>query len=253
MAWNADVYNQFKSERAAPFYDLLSLVEERGNLKVIDLGCGTGELTRELAQLPGSTVLGIDSSAEMLEKSAQFASGNLTFIQRTVQEELQLEEKYDVIFSNAALQWIDDHEALIPALIGKLQPQGQLLIQMPSQHHNLANIVLTDLSREHPYAATLGIWKRTSSVLETSRYADIFFEHGARSMTALEKVYPMVLANSDALYDFVSGTALIPYLERLPDSLHANFIELFKNRLRDAFPGSPAFYPFRRMILAAAF
>lgn len=118
MAWNPDVYEKFKKERYLPFYDLLSLVQVKENLKAIDLGCGTGELTAKLAkELPGSKVLGVDSSAEMLQKARVYEDNNLHFQQRDIEQALSDVEKYDLIFSNAALQWLNEHEIVFPKVI----------------------------------------------------------------------------------------------------------------------------------------
>src|SRR5512143_449393 len=100
MPWDPKQYHKFQAERSAPFFDLLALVEIRPNLKVVDLGCGTGELTRQLADtLPDSDVTGIDSSSQMLEKAASYASANLRFEQG---DQSQLTGEWDLIFSNAA-------------------------------------------------------------------------------------------------------------------------------------------------------
>src|SRR5690349_24719753 len=107
MPWNPDQYHKFQAERSAPFFDLLKLVKIRPDMKVVDLGCGTGELTRQLADaLPNSQVTGLDQSAEMLEKAAQYASTNLHF---ELGDQSQLEGTWDLIFSNAALQWTEGH------------------------------------------------------------------------------------------------------------------------------------------------
>src|SRR5579885_2252569 len=109
MPWNPERYHQFQRERAAPFEDALALVERREGLSVIDLGCGTGELTRRLADaLPGSNVLGIDSSPEMLAKAKPLERPGLLFEQRAIQE---VEGAWDVVFSHAVIQWLDDHPA----------------------------------------------------------------------------------------------------------------------------------------------
>ena len=103
MPWDPTQYHKFQAERSAPFFDLLALVEVRPKLKVVDLGCGTGELTRQLAAaLPNSTVTGIDNSPQMLEKAASLASPNLLFEQG---DQSQLTGEWDLIFSNAALHW----------------------------------------------------------------------------------------------------------------------------------------------------
>src|SRR5687768_16164416 len=107
MTWDPNQYHKFQAERSAPFFDLLTLVEVRPNLKVVDLGCGTGELTQKLADaLPDSDVTGIDSSLQMLEKAASLSRSGLHFEQG---DQSQLTGEWDLIFSNAALQWSEYH------------------------------------------------------------------------------------------------------------------------------------------------
>src|SRR5690242_13857727 len=110
MPWNPERYHQFQQERSAPFDDLLQLVKRREGLRIIDLGCGTGELTRRLADaLPSSDVLGLDSSAEMLARATPYARPGVRFEQGTIEE---VAGEWDVIFSNAAIHWVDRHETL---------------------------------------------------------------------------------------------------------------------------------------------
>lgn len=254
MAWNPNIYDQFKSERYAPFYDLLALAEPRINLAVLDLGCGTGELTSFLAEsLPHSMVLGVDTSAEMLEKSKAFSNDRLGFEQRGIEEQLDRETSWDLIFSNAAIQWIDNHEIILPKMISCLKPEGQLLIQMPSQNDNVLNQLLLELVQESPYKDALNDWKRQSSVLSTDEYARILFEEGGKNITVFEKIYPIVVQDASQLYDFISGSALIPYFERMSPELQNSFALEFKKRIRYRFPKSPAFYAFKRIILGAKF
>lgn len=254
MAWNPDIYNKFRSERAAPFYDLLALVKPVDNMKVIDLGCGTGELTRILCnELPGATVTGIDSSAEMLANAAALENERLHFEVKTIQQQLNSNDTCDLVFSNAAIQWVDDHEKLFPRIISSINKGGQLAIQMPAQHHNKTNIILNELAEETPFKQQLKDFKRISPVLDIDRYAEILFENGAAAITAFEKIYPLILPDIDALYNWVSGTALIPYIERLDESSKEIFIEAYKERLGKEFKNTPVFYPFKRMLLHAQF
>src|ERR1044071_8576644 len=111
MPWDPTQYHKFQAERSAPFFDLLALVEIRPHLQVVDLGCGTGELTRQLADtLPDSDVTGIDSSSHMLEKAASYRASKLHFEQG---DQSQLTGDWDLIFSNAALQWSENHTELM--------------------------------------------------------------------------------------------------------------------------------------------
>jgi trans-aconitate 2-methyltransferase len=254
MAWNPEIYNQFKSERSAPFYDLLALLNVRAGLEVIDLGCGTGELTAKLAEmLPEARVLGIDSSEEMLAGSRQNNGSTLDFECISIENQLKKPQQWDVVFSNAALQWVPDHESLFPQVIAKIKPGGQLLVQMPAQHHNLTNRLLNELAAQEPYAAAYEGWNRISPVLELDRYAEILFENGSKSIQVLEKIYPLVLNDADALLTWVSGTALIPYLERLAEPLKSRFREDYHVLLQQHFPKTPVFYPFKRILMAGEF
>src|SRR5215813_13833807 len=103
--WSPNQYEKFKGERAQPFHDLLELVEPQPGMRVIDLGCGTGELTRAMhEQLEASETLGVDSSSQMLAKAAAFATETLRFEERSI-EEASSERPFDLVFSNAAVHW----------------------------------------------------------------------------------------------------------------------------------------------------
>ena len=254
MAWNPDTYNKFKEERFLPFYDLLGLIKLRAGIKIIDLGCGTGELTKKLSdKLPGAEILGIDSSTAMLKDSKQFENAHLKFECRSIEEEINSGSKWDLVFSNAALQWVEGHEKLLPDIINSINPGGQLVVQMPAQHHNISNRILNNLADEAPYNIAFENWKRLSPVLDIDVYAKILFDAGGRNITAYEKIYPLVLPDVNALYDWVSGTALIPYLEKLEGKLKQSFADEYKVRLQHTFSSLPVFYPFRRIIFGADF
>ncbi|PTS99584.1 trans-aconitate methyltransferase [Pedobacter sp. HMWF019] len=254
MAWNPNIYNKFKTERFAPFYDLVALIDTKPDLKVIDLGCGTGELTRKLAdQLPNSQVLGIDSSSEMLSQAVAFSNDQVTFEQRGIEEQVKLNEKYDLVFSNAAIQWSDTHKELLPEIIGMLRPGGQLAIQIPDQTGNVLNQILDELVQEETYKRALNNWRRVSPVLDIDEYAQILFENGSKNMTIYKKIYPLIVSNKEELYNWISGTALIPYLERLDGEIKESFIQEFKARIDKRFTKVSVIYPFKRILMEARF
>jgi len=129
--WTPEQYERFKGERAQPFHDLVALVERRPRMRIVDLGCGTGELTRELHQhLSADETIGIDSSETMLLKSGAFGDKLLHFRQGTI-EAFVTDRPFDLVFSNAALHWIADHEALFRRLTGFVAHDGQIAVQMP--------------------------------------------------------------------------------------------------------------------------
>lgn len=247
MPWNPDLYHKFQSERAAPFYDLLALVKVRPNLQVIDLGCGSGELTRQLADaLPNSDVTGLDSSPQMLDKSASFARPGLVF---HLGDQSTLTGKWDLIFSNAALQWSENHADLIPYLFDRLTPGGQIAVQVPSNHNHISHQIYRETAAEEPFRSILGGFQRHSPVLTIDEYARLLFECGAEAITVFEKVYPHVLADSDAVVEWISGTALVPYFERLGNHKD-DFLQVIRAKMRAALPESPVFYPFQRILFS---
>lgn len=252
MPWDPKRYERFKKERYAPFDDLLALVEVRPRLRVIDLGCGTGELTRRLADaLPDSDVLGIDASAQMLARCEDFARPGLRFERCAIED---ASGEWDLLFSNAALQWVDGHETLFPRLFSMLAPGGQLALQMPSNFHHPTHTFLDQIADEPPFRDALGgvmRWSRTRPVLAIERYAELLYGCGATDINVFEKVYPHVLEDAGALVDWMSGTALVPFMERLPDELKEPFRERYRALLRERFPGSPVFFGFNRTLLSA--
>lgn len=253
MPWNPDRYHQFQKERSAPFEDALKLITVREGLRVVDLGCGTGELTRRLADhLPGSDTLGVDSSAEMLTRAEAYARPGLRFAQGKI-ETFASEHPggWDLIFSHAALQWVDNHRLLIPDLLKLLNPGGQLVVQMPHNFSHVSHRLIATIAQEEPFLTALKGWKPDRPVLEIERYAELLFECGAAPITVFEKVYPHVLENADAIIDWIKGTALVPFSERLGD-LYPSFLERIRAHLRAAMPGSPVFYGFRRILFSAS-
>jgi trans-aconitate 2-methyltransferase len=249
VPWNPERYNQFKAERSAPFEDLLQLIQIRPGLEAIDLGCGTGELTSRLARLlPGSQVLGIDSSPDMLAKTQAFKAPNLDFQLGDIQE---IEGAWDLIFSNAAIQWIENHLTLVPRLFSHLRPGGQIVVQLPSNHNHPAHRMIVETASEQPFQRALDGWLRHSPVLGVEVYAELLFAAGGQDLVVFEKVYPHILENSDAVADWSAGTALLPYMERLDPQLRAAFMQSYRQKLHHHWPDSPVFYGFRRILFAA--
>ena len=248
MPWDPSQYHKFQSERSAPFYDLLALVEVRPGLKVVDLGCGTGELTRQLANhLPNSDVTGLDSSPQMLEKAASLAGPGLQFIQG---DQAWLTGEWDLIFSNAALHWSENHAELVPALFRRLSAGGQLAVQVPSNFNHISHQIIRETAGEEPFRSILGGFIRQAPVLSIDQYAQILFDNGAEHIIVFEKVYAHVLDDSEAVVEWISGTACVPYFERLGEHKD-DFLKVIGKKMRAALPQSPVFYPFRRTLFAA--
>lgn len=248
MPWNPGKYHQFQTQRSAPFDDLLKLIDIRPGLRVVDLGCGTGELTRRLADsLPDSDVLGLDSSPQMLERAQEHSRTGLRF---ELGNQTELAGEWDLVFSNAALQWSEKHEALIPDLFNRLAAGGQIAAQVPSNHNSTAHLTISEVAGREPFVSALEGWTRQSPVLSIEAYAELLFREEAHDILVFEKVYPHVLENADEIVDWISGTALVPYAERL-DSLKDGFVSAIRQELHVLMPGEPVFFPFRRTFISA--
>ena len=248
MPWDPNQYHKFQAQRSAPFYDLLALVDIRPHLKVVDLGCGTGELTRQLADaLPDSDVTGLDSSPQMLEKAAAYAGPNLRFVQG---DQAELSGEWDLIFSNAALHWTENHAELIAGLYHRLRPGGQIAVQVPSNHNHISHQVIRETASEEPFKTILNGFQRHAPVLSIDQYAQLLFDCGADDIVVFEKVYPHILEDSDAVVEWISGTACVPYFERLGEHKE-DFISVIRNKMRRELSHSPVFYPFRRTLFSA--
>ncbi|MEF2277557.1 methyltransferase domain-containing protein [Deinococcus sp. YIM 134068] len=252
MTWNPDVYHH-REARSAPARDLLAMLPDLSFRDVVDLGCGTGEHTLTLAgRFPGARVLGLDSSAEMLARAEGHTAPNLRFERGDIQG---LRGDFDLIFSNAALQWLPDHPALLARLWARLRPGGVLAVQVPANHDHDSHRLLTETARE--FAPELEGFTRFgtahgySPVLTPAEYAETLDGLGAVEVTALSRVYPVVLAGAEGLLDWTRGTALVPYLTRLGAEDGERFVAAYLARLRARWPGGRVYYAFTRVLFTA--
>jgi trans-aconitate 2-methyltransferase len=252
-AWNPTQYARFRSERTLPFEDLLALVRPRPGLRVLDLGCGTGELTARLADiLPGALVEGVDSSPAMLAQAGPYAlarPGALSFRQADIRDVVDV-SRVDLLFSNAALQWVPDNEGLLARLLPQLAPGAQIAVQVPRNDEHVSHRLAAVVAGEEPFRTALGGWVRRSEVLPLERYAAILWAHGFREQVCLERIYGHALAEPGEIVEWVRGTLLTAYMGRLDPALGAAFVaryrELLLATLGHADEG-PYFYPFRRL------
>jgi trans-aconitate 2-methyltransferase len=251
--WNPEQYGRFRDERARPFFDLLDLVQPRPGMRVVDLGCGTGELTRELhRKLAARETIGIDNSPAMLARSAAFAGDGLRFEQGDIGA-FASEGGYDLVFSNAALHWIPDHEALLPRLAAALTETGQLAVQVPANDDHPSHTTAVEVAREAPFREALGGHVRESPVLAPEVYATLLHRLGFREQHVRLQVYAHELGSREAVVEWVRGSVLTDYERRLPAELWPRFLERYRERLLPQLDDTrPFFYPFKRVLMWGA-
>ena len=250
LSWNVSQYERFRCERARPFLDLLARVGDRPVARAVDLGCGTRELTTLLIERwPAAHVVGVDSSEAMLAAARPRAiARRLDFIAGDVST-WHADTRPELIFSNAVLQWVPDHDALLPRLAGSLAPGGVLAVEMPANFdapsHRILDEVLGNRGLEH--------LRRKVPVRPLGWYAETLLALGL-DVDAWETTYVHVLRGEDPVLEWVKGTALTPILDRLDGDARAAFLADYGARLHVAYPPTPSgvtLLPFRRLFFVA--
>ena len=252
-AWDPAQYGRFRDERARPFLDLLALVRPRPGMRVVDLGCGTGELTARLHhELGAGETLGIDRSEAMLERARPRAEDGLRFEAGDIAA-FAARAAYDLVFSNAALHWVDDHPAVFARLTAALRPGGQLAVQMPANFDHPSHVVAAEVAGEAPFRDALGAHARSGrAVLPPEEYALLLERLGYDEQHVRLQVYGHRLAARDEVVEWVKGTLLTDYQRRLPAELYARFVTRYRERLLPALEDArPYFFPFKRVLLWA--
>lgn len=248
--WDPEQYVRFREQRAKPLRDLAALVDARPGMRVLDLGCGDGSMTAWLhGHLKASTTLGIDQSAKMLEGAP--SEPGLAFVQADIAS-YEPASAVDLVFSNAALQWVPDHDALFPRLAGWLGPGGQLAVQMPMNWDHPSHRVAAELAAEAPYAAALEGYQRPYPQLSIEAYATKLQELGFSEQVVRMQVYGHLMDSSEQIVEWVSGSLLSAFRARLPEQLYAEFRAEYRERvLAEVGEVTPYFYPFTRLLLWA--
>ncbi|MFN7132221.1 MAG: methyltransferase domain-containing protein [Myxococcales bacterium] len=250
--WSPAQYERFRSERSQPFFDLLALVQPAAGMRVLDLGCGTGELTRALHErLAASATLGIDNSEAMLARARPHEGGGLSFALHDIAAfTAGAEATWDLVFSNAALQWLPDQPAVLASVARLVAPGGQLAIQVPANHDHPSHALAHAVAAESPYREALGGHRRATPVLAPEAYATLLHRLGFQPQHVRLQVYGHLLPSRADVVEWVKGTLLTDYAARLPPDLYARFLETYRERLLGALDDErPYFYPFKRILL----
>jgi len=252
VAWDPAQYLKFADHRLRPAVDLLNRIDAEGPARVYDLGAGAGNVTRLLKERwPDAQVTGVDGSREMLEKAAM-AAPHIQWEQADLAT-WKPSRPADVVYSNAALHWLDGHGRLFPDLLQALAPGGVLAVQMPRNFSAPSHTSITEAARSGPWRAKLEPLLRPSPVAEPAFYFGLLAPRVA-TLDIWETEYLQVLEGANPVKEWTKGTWLKPLLDALQEPERSAFEASYGALVARAYPRQPdgrTLMPFRRMFIVA--
>ena len=248
--WSPDTYNRFKEERSQPFFALCKMVQPQPGMRILDLGCGPGELTQHLHEhFAARETIGLDASDNMLAKASARGGKGLRFLKGRI-EDNPVAGEFDLVFSNAALQWVPDHEKILTHYAAKLSGGGQIAIQVPYNEESVFQAAAREVAGQ--FREPLGGYVRHLEALPPEGYARLLFRLGFAKQEVVLRVYPHVLPSLDAVVEWYRGTLLTTYESRLDAETFARFVARYREVLHERFEDArPFFFPFPRILLWA--
>ncbi len=251
MPWDPAQYLKFADHRLRPAIDLMNRIDLDEPAEIYDLGCGAGNVTRYLqARWPNAHITGVDESAAMLAKAADIPGIDW---ERADLASWKPPRPADLIYSNAALHWLGQHERLFPELLGALAPGGVLAAQMPRNFLAPSHALVNDAARAGPWREALEPLLRESPTSEPGFYYDVLAPRAAR-VDIWETEYLQVLEGDDPVTEWMKGSWLQQFMEPLAEPERGGFVAAYGQLARKAYPRRPdgrTLLPFRRLFIIA--
>jgi trans-aconitate 2-methyltransferase len=252
VTWDPKTYLAFGGERTRPAAELVARIPVEAPKHIVDLGCGPGNSTAMLAlRWPDAEIDGIDNSPDMLS-AARESGVRARWIEADVPQWVP-DRNYDLIYSNATLQWVSNHESLLPRLISFLAPGAVFAFQVPRNFGFPSHTIAQDLAKDGRWADRLASVRDWWTVREPEDYYGIL-EPFAAKIDIWETNYLQVLEGPDAVYRWVQGTGLRPFVGALSGEEREAFITEYKSRAASAYPqrgSGVTLFPFLRLFCVA--
>lgn len=254
MSWSAHQYSRFEADRNRPIVDLLSRLPDVGISKVVDIGCGPGNSTALLRQrYPQASIHGIDSSADMVAAARQRLP-DIDF-QAIGIADWAPDAPPDLVLANAVLQWLPDHERLFPRLLDQLAPGGRLAVQMPDNLDEPAHVLMREVAGRPRWAHAFDdVGALRAPRHDAAWYVQRLDDHVAAIDVWRTTYYHRLDSGLDGVVEWFKGSALRPYLDRLPAADRPAFLAAYREALEGAYPllaDGTVLLPFPRLFIVA--
>lgn len=242
--WNPALYLRFANERTRPAAELLARVPDLQPARrphIVDLGCGPGNSTELLVgRFPDADVLGIDNSEAMLEAARkQLPQARFEAADIASWSPAEGGPAPDLIYANASIQWVGEHEALIPRLLSLLAPGGVLAIQMPDNRQEPSHRSMREVAQLPQFVGYIGdASKVRTEILPIGAYYDLLAApaNEVASVDVWHTLYQHPMESASAIVQWLRGTGLKPFVEGLPQELQTEFLTEYQRRIDVAYP-----------------
>jgi trans-aconitate 2-methyltransferase len=252
MVWSPQQYLKFSGHRLRPAVDLLMRIPDFQVSRVADLGAGAGNVTRLIKdRWPDAAIVGVEGSAEMVAAGSK-AAPDVEWLHQDLGS-WHPAQKYDLIYSNAALHWLPDHASLFPSLMEKIEPGGILAVQMPRNFGAPSHLLIAETALNGPWRGKLEHLVTPPPVQEPAFYHDLLAPRSG-NIDIWETEYLQVLEGDNPVKEWTKGTWLTRYLDALQDEDKAAFEAAYGERVLQAYPPNSAgqtLFPFRRLFMIA--
>jgi len=252
VTWSPAQYLAFEDDRTRPVRDLVAAIPGGDARAVVDLGCGPGNSTEVLAmRFPDAEVSGLDSSAEMIAAAKQRLPG-LRFEVADIAA-WEAPGPFDVLLANAVLQWVPDHAALLPRLVGRLAPGGSLAVQMPDNLDEPAHRLMREVAAAGPWAGKLAAAASARTGMGSADWYYGVLRPGCSRVDVWRTTYFHTLAGgADAVVEWFKGSGLRPFLAPLDEAERSEFLHRYRDAVGTAYPVLPdgaVLLPFPRLFM----
>jgi trans-aconitate 2-methyltransferase len=251
--WDPEQYLHFKRERTQPSIDLVARINIDDPKTIIDIGCGPGNSTQVLLnRWPNAVIVGLDNSEKMIERARKDYPNQKWIVGDA--SKFEINQAYDITFSNAAIHWIQNHDVLIPRLFQLVKKNGVLAVQVPVNHESPLYKMIERTSHNRKWSALTAGYEQVITYHDAEYYYNTLVSL-TQTITIWETTYYHILNSHQELIEWYRSTAMKPILERLQtEKNRAEFEAEILSESKKYYPmqrDGRIIYPFKRLFFTA--